>query len=57
MDQPTDRKPHEQVTPIVRVIGLDPPKVTLQDLILLEQFAGDLIQDLAASNDNGGETS
>lgn len=37
---------------VVKVVGLDPPPVTLDELLLLERFAGDLIAELAASNDN-----
>lgn len=56
MKRPNDPDTKKAATPIVRVIGLDPPNITLEELILLEQFAGDLIHKLAASNDNEGET-
>ena len=55
MRQPDEPKARERATPVVRVVGLDPPKVTLEELILLERFAGDLIGELAASNDNEGD--
>ena len=57
MDRSDDPKPQKLAAPVVRVIGLDPPEVTLEELILLEQFAGDLIGELAASNDNEGKRS
>ncbi|MEM6747392.1 MAG: hypothetical protein AAF608_08230 [Pseudomonadota bacterium] len=51
-DEHTDQPPEPGNRFVVKIIGLDPPPITVEELLLLERFAGDLIAVLAASNDN-----
>lgn len=55
-DEHTDQSPEPGNRLTVKIIGLDPPPITVEELLLLESFADDLIAALAASNDNQENT-
>ena len=55
-DERPDQPPEPGNRFVVKIIGLDPPPITVEELLLLERFAGDLIAALAASNDNQEST-